>query len=86
MKNIKKEDGALLTTTVFLGVLSFFATLVLGLGLADVFQEYASPKIWAKAGLNIPEWLPSTSKCTGEWAVIFVCFDERQLEFPFSDN
>ena len=69
MKKSKKE-GALLTITVMLGILAFFAVGLIILALMDVSQDYVSLKVLQEEGVTLEKELPAWSRCSLEWGTL----------------
>ena len=64
MRKIKKE-GALLTITVMLGILSIFAVGLNILALNDIYHDYISLEVLKKTGNSPVKELPAWSRCWG---------------------
>jgi len=69
MKKLKKE-GALLTITVMLGILAFFAVGLNILALMDVSQDYVSLKVLQDEGVTLEKELPGWTRCSLEWSAL----------------
>ena len=70
MKHRRWLDSAVL---VF-GVLSFLSLVAFFLALTDIWHDYASPDVFAKAGQPLPDWYSAYNRCSLEWRVLQVGF------------
>jgi hypothetical protein len=62
------------TTIVVLGILSFLSLVGYFLALHDIWHDYASPEVWARAGQSLPSWYSPYNRTPGEWAMCQVGF------------
>jgi len=62
------------TALVVLGPLSFMGLVGYSLALHDIWHDYASPEVWARAGQALPAWYSPVNRCPGEWTVCTVGF------------
>jgi hypothetical protein len=70
MKRKHFLDGAIL---VF-GFLSFMSLVGYFLAGHDIWHDYASPEVWARAGQALPDWYSPVNRCPLEWAILQVGF------------
>jgi hypothetical protein len=70
MQRKKWLDSAVL---VF-GVLSFLSLIAFFLALTDIWHDYASPDVFAKAGQALPDWYSPFNRCPLEWRFLQVGF------------
>jgi hypothetical protein len=64
-----------LNSAVFvLGILSFVSLIGFYLALHDIWHDYASPEVWARAGQVLPQWYSPGNRCPGEWGMMQVGF------------
>jgi hypothetical protein len=40
----------------------------------DIWHDFASPEVWARAGHPLPEWYSPVNRCLLEWRVMQVGF------------
>ena len=60
---------------VAFGALSFLSLCGYFLALHDIWHDYASPEIWARAGQSIPTWFShGWHECRVEWGMLQVGF------------
>ncbi len=57
-----------------LGSLSFVSILLYFAALHDIWHEYASPEVWARAGKELPSWYSQVNRCPLEWGFLQVGF------------
>ena len=70
MKRSRWLDRAI----VIFGGLSFASLIMYYLALHDIWHDYASAEVWARAGTALPSWYDPVSRCLGEWSVLQVGF------------
>lgn len=70
MKQRKWLDSAI----VVFGVLSFLSLIAFFLALTDIWHDYASPDVFAKAGQALPDWYSPFNRCPLEWRFLQVGF------------
>ncbi len=70
MKQRKWLDAAI---WIF-GILSFLSLIVFFLALTDIWHDYASPEVFARAGQALPDWYSQFNRCLLEWRVLQVGF------------
>jgi len=70
MKRRKWLDSAI----VVFGVLSFLSLGAFFLALTDVWHDYASPDVFARAGQSLPDWYSRFNRCLPEWRLLQVGF------------
>jgi hypothetical protein len=63
MKNQDWLDAAVLIS----GFLSFMSLIAFFLAGHDIWHDYASPEVWARAGQNLPDWYSPVNRCPLEW-------------------
>jgi hypothetical protein len=56
------------------GVCSSFSLLAFFLALHDIYQDYASPEVWVRAGQAPPSWFTPGNRTPGEWGVLQIGF------------
>jgi hypothetical protein len=49
------------------GIGSAFGLLGVFLATHDIFHDYASPEVWARAGQPLPAWYSHGNQTPGEW-------------------
>jgi hypothetical protein len=62
---------------VAVAVLAPFSVLsLIGFFLAghDIYHDYASPEVWARAGQPLPAWYSPVNRTAGEWGMMQVGF------------
>ncbi|MGE5360192.1 MAG: hypothetical protein ACM3NQ_14340 [Bacteroidales bacterium] len=59
---------------VILGPLSFLSLVGYFLALHDIWHDYASPEVWARAGQALPAWYSPYNRTPGEWGMCQVGF------------
>jgi hypothetical protein len=57
-----------------LGVLSFLSLIGFFLALHDIWHDYASPEVWARAGQTLPHWYSPVNRTPGEWGMLQLGF------------
>jgi hypothetical protein len=57
-----------------LGPLSFLSLVGYFLALHDIWHDYASPEVWARAGQTLPSWYSPYNRTPGEWGMMQVGF------------
>ena len=57
-----------------LGPLSFLSLVGYFLALHDIWHDYASPEVWARAGQMLPSWYSPGNRTPGEWGMCQVGF------------
>ncbi len=62
------------TVVMVLGFLSFLSLVGFFLALHDIWHDFASPEIWARAGQTLPSWYDPLNQCPGEWRMLQVGF------------
>ena len=62
------------STVLVFGVLSFLSLIAFFLALTDIWHDYASPDVFARAGQALPDWYSQFNRCLLEWRVIQVGF------------
>jgi hypothetical protein len=70
MKVTQILDGAI----VVFGFLSFMSLVGYFLAGQDIWHEYASPEVWARAGQALPDWYSPANRCLPEWKVLQAVF------------
>ena len=64
-----------LDSAVFVfGILSFLSLIAFFLALSDIWHDYASPDVFARAGQSLPDWYSPFNRCPLEWRVLRVGF------------
>lgn len=62
-----------LNSAIFIfGILSFVSLIGFYLALHDIWHDYASPEVWARAGQVPPDWYSSVNGCPVEWGMMQV--------------
>ena len=56
------------------GGLSFVSLVGYFLALHDIWHDYASPEVWARAGQALPNWYSAVNRTPGEWGMIQLGF------------
>ena len=56
------------------GGLSFMSLVGYSLALHDIWHEYASPEVWARAGQSLPNWYSPVNRTPGEWGMLQLGF------------
>lgn len=59
---------------VVLGTLSFLSLVGYFLALHDIWRDYASPEVWARAGQSLPAWYSPYNRTPLEWGMCQVGF------------
>jgi hypothetical protein len=59
---------------VIFGSLSFISLIFYFLALHDIWHDYASPEVWARAGQNLPSWYDPVNRCPVEWGILQIGF------------
>ncbi len=54
------------------GVLSFLSLIGYYLAGHDIWHDYASPEVWARAGQALPGWYSQVNRCPLEWGMLQV--------------
>jgi len=54
------------------GVLSFLSLVGYYLAGHDIWHDYASPEVWARAGQALPGWYSPVNRCPLEWGMLQV--------------
>jgi len=62
------------TAVAVAGPLSFLSLIGFFLALHDIWWDYASPAVWARAGQPIPDWYSPYNRTPGEWGMMQVGF------------
>lgn len=57
-----------------MGSLSFLGFVAFLLAAHDVYNDYASPDVWARAGRPLPAWYSPVNQTPGEWHAMQVGF------------
>jgi hypothetical protein len=57
-----------------LGIFSFLSLIAFYLALHDIWHDYASPEVWARAGQPLPAWFDPVNSCRLEWGMMQVGF------------
>ena len=70
MKRIQWLDMAIL----IFGGLSFMSLIMYFLALHDIWHDYASPEVWARAGQTLPGWFDPGNRCPTEWGMLQIGF------------
>jgi hypothetical protein len=52
------------------GFLSFMSLVAFFLAGHDIWHDYASPEVWARAGQDLPSWYSPVNRCPLEWGVM----------------
>jgi hypothetical protein len=55
---------------IVFGFLSFISLVGYFLALHDIWHDFASPEVWARAGQALPEWYSSVNRCPLEWGML----------------
>ncbi len=58
------------TAIVILGILSTLSLVGYFLALHDIWHDYASPEVWARAGQALPSWYSPYNGTPGEWGMM----------------
>jgi hypothetical protein len=53
-----------------LGVLSFISLVGIYLAGHDIWHDYASPELWARAGQPLPSWYAPANRTPLEWGMM----------------
>lgn len=56
------------------GILSFLSLIAFFLALTDIWHDYASPDVFARAGQSLPDWYSQFNRCLLEWRFLQVGF------------
>ena len=56
------------------GILSFLSLIAFFLALTDIWHDYASPDVFARAGQSLPDWYSQFNRTLPEWRVLQVGF------------
>ncbi len=56
------------------GGLSLMSLVVYLLALHDIWHDYASPEVWARAGQTLPNWYSRVNRAPGEWGMLQLGF------------
>ena len=59
---------------ILFGFLSFMSLIAFFLAGQDIWHDYASPEVWARAGQNLPDWYSPVNRCGLEWGFMQVGF------------
>jgi hypothetical protein len=59
---------------ILFGFLSFMSLIAFFLAGQDIWHDYASPEVWARAGQNLPGWYSPVNRCPLEWGFMRVGF------------
>ena len=70
MKPTRWIDAAI----TVLGSLSFLSLVGIFLAGHDIWHDYASPEVWARAGQALPSWYSPGNRTPGEWGMMQVGF------------
>ena len=70
MKPTRWIDAAI----TVLGSLSFLSLVGIFLAGHDIWHDYASPEVWARAGQALPPWYSPGNRTPGEWGMLQVGF------------
>jgi len=62
------------TTVAVLGIFSFLSLIGFFLALHDIWHDYASPEVWARAGQALPAWYSPYNRTPVEWGMMQVGF------------
>jgi len=62
------------SATALFGILSFASLVGYFLALHDIWHDYASPEVWARAGQTLPDWYSPVNRCPLEWLMLQVGF------------
>lgn len=57
---------------VVFGILSFLSLVGIFLAGHDIWHDYASPEVWARAGQALPSWYSPGNRTPGEWGMMQV--------------
>jgi hypothetical protein len=74
--SLKSKLKRLLNGAIFvLGLISPFTLFAVWAASHDIFADYASDRLFSKAGRAIPGWYdPLVNSCPGEWKALSVAF------------
>ena len=56
------------------GGLSFVSLVGYFLALHDIWHDYASPEVWARAGQALPNWYSTVNRTSLEWGMLQLGF------------
>jgi hypothetical protein len=56
------------------GLLSFLSLIGFFLALHDIWHDYASPEVWARAGQTLPNWYSPVNRTPMEWGILQLGF------------
>jgi hypothetical protein len=62
------------TAVGVLGTLSFLSLIGFFLAGHDIWHDYASPEVWARAGQALPAWYSPWNRTPLEWGMMQVGF------------
>lgn len=62
------------STVLVFGVLSFLSLIAFFLALTDIWHDYASPDVFARAGQALPDWYSQFNRCLLEWRFLQIGF------------
>lgn len=62
------------TAVGILGPLSFLSLIGFFLAGHDIWHDYASPEVWARAGQALPAWYSPWHRTPFEWSMMQVGF------------
>jgi len=65
-----KRKQLLHKAIVVFGFLSFMSLIGYFLALHDIYQDYASPEVWMRAGQPLPDWYSPVNRTPGEWGMV----------------
>ena len=59
---------------LIVGCISFLSLIGFFLALHDIWHDYASPELWARAGQTLPNWYSSVHRTQAEWGMVRLAF------------
>ena len=62
------------TAIMVVGPLSFLGLVGMALAGHDIWHDYASPEVWARAGQALPAWHSPVNRTPLEWGMMQVGF------------
>ena len=69
-----KNGGWMDVVVLVSGFLSFLGVIAIFLAGHDIWHDFASPEVWARAGQNLPNWYSPANQCPLEWGFMQVGF------------
>lgn len=69
-----KRKELLNSAITLFGFLSCMSLVGYFLAGHDIWHDYASPEVWARAGEALPSWYSPVNRCPLEWRVLQIGF------------